>query len=58
MYQIKVFFSLNTQAVKDNQVVMKSSLDQFHQENEWVSRDLSKVFYNESTDSVKNYSTK
>ena len=46
--------TLNTQAVKDDQVVTKAYVDQFHQENERSRRDLGIDFYNESSDIVKN----
>ena len=43
--------TLNTQAVSDIQVVIKSSVDQFHQENEISStRDFGIDFFIESTD--------
>ena len=43
-----------TQAVNKNQVVTKSSVDQFHQENERYTGDLGLNFYNESNDLVRN----
>ena len=46
--------SLNTQAVNDNQVITKSYVDQFHQENGRSRRDLSIDFYDESNDLVEN----
>ena len=46
--------TLNTQAVKDNQVITKSSADQFHQKNERSRRELGINFFNEPNDSVKN----
>ena len=46
--------TLNTQAVKDNQVITRAYVDQFHQENERSRRDLVIVFYDESSDLVKN----
>ena len=47
-------FTLNTQAVSDNQVIIKASVDQFHDDNERHRRDLGLDFYNESNDLVKN----
>ena len=47
-------FNLNTQALKDNKVITKSFVDQFHQENKRSRRDLVIEFYNESSDLVKN----
>ena len=44
---------MNTPAVKDNQVITKSYVDQFHQENERSRRDLGLEFYDESSDIVK-----
>ena len=46
--------TLNTQAVKNNQVITKAYVDQFHHENERSRRDLGIDFYNESDDIVKN----
>ena len=46
--------TLNTQAVKNNQVITKAYVDQFHQENERSRRDLGIDFHNESDDIVKN----
>ena len=45
--------TLNTQAVKDNQVITKAYVDHFHQENERSHRDVGLQFYDESTDLVK-----
>ena len=46
--------TLNKQAENDNEVITKSYVDQFHQENERSRRDLGIDFYNESSDIVKN----
>ena len=46
--------TLNKQPENDNEVVIKSYVDQFHQENERTRRDLGIDFYNESIDKVKN----
>ena len=46
--------TLNKQAENHNQVITKSYVDQFHQENERSRRDLVIDFYNESSDLVKN----
>ena len=46
--------TLNKQAEKDNQVITKAYVDQFHQENERSRRDVGLNFYNESNDLVKN----
>ena len=46
-------FTLNTQAVNDNQVITTSYVDQFHQENERSGRDLEIDFYDESNDLLK-----
>ena len=46
--------ALNTQAVKDNEVITKSSVDHSHQENEQSRRDLGMDSENESSDIVKN----
>ena len=46
--------TLNTQAVNDNEVVTKSYVDQFHNDNERSRRDLGIDFYNESNILVKN----
>ena len=46
--------TLNTQAVNDNQVITKTYVDQFHQENERSRRDVGLDFHNESSDLVKN----
>ena len=35
-----ISITLKTQAVNDNQVIIKSKVDQFHQENEQSRRDL------------------
>ena len=42
----------NKQAENDNEVITKSYVDQFHQENERSRRDLGIDFYNESSDLV------
>ena len=46
--------TLITQAVNGNQVITKTYLDQFHQQNEQSRRVLGIDFYNESCDLVKN----
>ena len=46
--------TLNKQAEKDNEVITKAYVDQFHQENERSRRDLGIDFYDESSDLVKN----
>ena len=46
--------TLNTQAVKGDQVISKAYVDQFHQEDEQSRRDLGKDIYDESNDLVKN----
>ena len=46
--------TLYTQAVNDNQVITKSYVVQFHQENERSRLDLGKKFYIESNNLVKN----
>ena len=46
--------TLNTQAVKNNQVITKAYVDQFHNDNERNRRDLGLYFYNEEVDLVKN----
>ena len=46
--------TLNTQAVNDNQVIIKAYVDQFHQENERSRRDVGLDLYDESNDIVKN----
>ena len=46
--------TLISQAVNDKQVITKTYVDQFHQENEQSTRDLGVDFYNESNDLVKN----
>ena len=45
---------MNKQAKNDNQVVTKSYIDQFHQENERSRPDIGLDFYDESSDLVKN----
>ena len=45
--------NLNTQAVNDNQVITKSYIDQFHQENERSRRDVGLDFYDEADDLEK-----
>ena len=47
-------FTLNTQAVNDNQVITEAYVDHFCQENERSRRDLGLDFYDESSDIVKN----
>ena len=46
--------TLNKQAENDNEVITKSYVDQFHQENERNRRNLGLGFYTEETDLVKN----
>ena len=46
--------TLNKQAENDDEVITKAYVDQFHQENERSRRHLGIVFYNESSDLVKN----
>ena len=46
--------TLNNQPITDNEVVTKSYVDQFHNDNERSRRDLGIDFYNESSDLVKN----
>ena len=46
--------TLNNQPIKDNEVVTKSYVDQFHNDNERSRRDLGIDFYNESNILVKN----
>ena len=46
--------TLNARAVKDNQVITKVYVDQFHQENEQSRRDLGIDLYDESNDLIKN----
>ena len=46
--------TLNKQAENDNEVITKSYVDQFHQENERSRRDVGLLFYNEEVDLVKN----
>ena len=43
-----------TQSVHDNQAIIKSYVENFHQENERARRELGREFYNESIDLVKN----
>ena len=45
---------LNTPAEKDNQVITKAYVDQFHHDNERNRRDLGLSFFNEEVDLVKN----
>ena len=45
---------LNKQAENDNEVITKSYVDQFHQENERSRRDVGLDFFDESSDLVKN----
>ena len=47
-------FTLNKQPENNDEVVTKAYVDQFHQENERSRRDLGIIFYNESSDLVKN----
>ena len=47
-------FTLNKQAVNDNEIYTKTYVDQFHQGNERSRRDLGIDFYDESNDLVKN----
>ena len=49
---INIIF-LNTPAVNDNQVITKTSVDEFHQENERSRRDTGLSFYNEEVDLLK-----
>ena len=44
----------NTQAVNGNQVITKTYVDQFHQEDERSRRDLGIDFHDESNDLLKN----
>ena len=44
---------MNTQAVIDNQVMTKSYVDQFHQENERSRQNVGLDFHRESSDLVK-----
>ena len=46
--------TLNNQPINDNEVVTKSYVDQFHNDNERSRRDLGNDFYNESNILVKN----
>ena len=46
--------TLNTQAVRVNQVFTKAYVDQFHQENERSRRDVGLDFHDKSSDIVKN----
>ena len=46
--------TLNTQAVKDDQVITRAYVDQFHQENEQSRQDLGIDFSVESNDLLKN----
>ena len=46
--------TLNTEAVKDNQVIAKAYVDRFHQENERSRRDLGIDSHDETT-MVKNH---
>ena len=46
--------TLSTQAIHNNQVITKSYVDQFHQENERSRKDSGEDFYNESNELVKN----
>ena len=46
--------ALNTPAVNDNQVLTKTYIDHFHQENESSRRDLGIDFYDEPSHLVKN----
>ena len=46
--------TLNTHAVIGNQVITKSYVDQFLQQNGRTSRDVGSDFYNEINDLVKN----
>ena len=45
--------TLNKQSENDNEVITKSYVDQFHQENERTRRDIGLDFYDESKDLVK-----
>ena len=49
-----ISITLNKQAENDNEVITKTYVDQFHQENERSRRDLGLGFYNEDIDLVKN----
>ena len=46
--------TLNKPAQNDNEVITKAHVDQFHQENERSRRDVGLVFFDESSDLVKN----
>ena len=46
--------TLNKPAENDDEVITKTYVDQFHQENERSRRDVGIDFYNESSDLVKN----
>ena len=46
--------TLNKQAEKDNEILTKAFVHQFHQENERSRRDVGLDFYDESNDLVKN----
>ena len=46
-------FTLNNQALNDNQVITKPYVHEFHQENERSRQDLELNFYDESNDLVK-----
>ena len=46
--------TLNKEAENDNEVITKTYVDQFHNDNERNRRDLGLSFYNESGDLVKN----
>ena len=45
---------MNKQAEKDNEVITKAYVDQFHQENERSRRDVGLDFHDESNELVKN----
>ena len=45
---------MNTQAVKDNQVITKAYVDQFLSHIERNGKDVGLSFYNEEVDLVKN----
>ena len=45
---------MNKQAEKDNEVITKAYIDQFHNDNERIRRVLGLSFYNEEVDLVKN----
>ena len=46
-------FTLNTQAVNDNEVITKAYVDQFHREKERSRKDLPIDFFDELSDLVK-----